>query len=335
MHLFEIPQKFRVYKTKNGLQLKGDCKEVLRFFPNEPIVDLIITSPPFALLRKKSYGNKDQDEYVKWFSNIAREAYRVLRPTGSLVVDLGGAYQKGRPIRSLYNYRVLIELCDNIGFNLAQDFFWYNPAKLPSPIEWVNKRKIRVKDSVNTVWWLSKGDFPKANVNNVLKPYSKRMKELLKNPDSFYEPKKRPSGHDISNGFANDKGGAIPPNLLEISNTASNTHYLRTCEDLNRKRHPARFPSELPKFFIQFLTEPNDLVVDIFSGSNTTGFVSESLHRRWISIEKREDYAYLSIIRFTEGWSKDSISELIQRLESGEFIDLRNTINGEIQMQLL
>ena len=148
--LFNLPNEAELYKTQKGIQVCADSIEVLSLMPNEA-VDLIITSPPFALLRQKEYGNEDQDGYVSWLSNFGREAIRILKPTGSFVLDIGGAYQRGRPVRSLYNFRVLLDFCDNLGYSLAQEFFWYNPSKLPSPIEWVNKRKIRVKDAVNTV----------------------------------------------------------------------------------------------------------------------------------------------------------------------------------------
>jgi hypothetical protein len=177
-------------------------------------VSLVMTSPPFALQRKKEYGNRDQHEYIDWLASFAEVVLRKLRPDGSFVLDLGGAYQKGVPARSLYNFRVLLRLCDDVGFTLAEDFYWFNPSKLPSPIEWVNKRKMRAKDSVNTVWWLSKTEWPKADVTKVLAPYSERMQKLLEDPDKFYSPMKRPSGHDISKGFGRDNGGAIPSNLL-------------------------------------------------------------------------------------------------------------------------
>lgn len=174
----------------------------------------------------------------------------MLKDTGSFVLDLGGAYQRGKPVRSLYNFRVLLEFCDHLGYHLAEEFFWFNPAKLPSPIEWVNKRKIRVKDAVNTIWWFAKSESPKADVRNVLVPYSKRMKALLANPERFYRPKERPSGHAIAASFSTMKnGGAIPSNLLEIPNTESNSHYLRCCNILGIEPHPARFPAELPKIF--------------------------------------------------------------------------------------
>ena len=213
---------------------------------------------------------------MDWLLQFAEPVKRVLKPTGSFVLDLGGAYQSGRPVRSLYNFRVMLRLCDEHGFRLAEEFFWHNPAKLPSPIEWVNKRKIRAKDSVNTVWWFAKTDFPKADVRRVLAPYSERMKKLLEDAESFYRPKLRPSGHDISRRFANNNGGAIPSNLLQIPNTESNSPYLRHCATVGVRPHPARFPEKLPTFFIEFLTDPGDTVLDIFAGSNTTGSAAEN-----------------------------------------------------------
>ncbi|MBE9107264.1 site-specific DNA-methyltransferase, partial [Nostoc cf. edaphicum LEGE 07299] len=184
-----------LYTTNFGAAYVGDSLELLDYLDSDSI-DLVMTSPPFALQREKSYGNVDQEAYVNWLFAFCKKVYRVLAPHGSFVIDLGGAYQTKRPVRSLYNYRILIKLCDELDFRLAEEFFWYNPSKLPSPIEWVNKRKIRVKDSVNTVWWLSKTDNPKANVSKVLVPYSERMKKLQENPEKYYKPKERPSGHD-------------------------------------------------------------------------------------------------------------------------------------------
>lgn len=286
-----------MYATELGTAYVGDSTELLPRVASES-VDMVLTSPPFALQRKKAYGNEDQATYVDWLLGFCRDIRRVLKPTGSFVLDLGGAYEKGRPIRSLYNYRVLIRLCDELGFHLAEEFFWYNPAKLPSPIEWVNKRKIRAKDAVNTVWWLSKEDYPKADVRRVLVPYSRRMLKLLEDPARFYTPKKRPSGHDIGTRFNGDNGGAIPSNLLEIPNTESNSSYLRLCKLAGIGGHPARFPERLPAFFINFLTDPGDLVLDLFAGSNTTGAAAETAGRRWMAFEASAEYLAASAFRF-------------------------------------
>lgn len=306
-----------LYTTQWGKAYVGDARELLSGLAEES-VDLVMTSPPFALQRQKQYGNKTENEYVEWLLQFAEPVKRVLKPTGSFVLDLGGAYRSGRPVRSLCNFRVLLRLCDEHGFHLAEEFFWYNPAKLPSPIEWVNKRKIRAKDAVNTVWWLSKTDFPKADVRRVLAPYSERMKKLLENSANFYTPKKRPSGHDISGNFGVDNGGAIPSNLLEFPNTDSNSHYLRCCKALKIESHPARFPERLPTFFINFLTEPQDVVLDIFAGSNTTGYAAEKLGRRWLAFEQDRNYAAASAFRFMENASEFELAERWRELVSNE-----------------
>ena len=286
-----------LYCTRKGKAIIGDSLELMKELPDNSI-NLVITSPPFALSRPKEYGNKNQEEYIDWILKFTKEVKRVITLDGSFVIDLGGAYQKGIPIRSLYNYRLLIRMCDEQGWKLAEEFFWHNPSKLPSPIEWVNKRKIRAKDSVNTVWWLSKSDFPKSDVKKVLTEYSDRMKKLIEDSSKYYTPKKRPSGHDISESFGNDNGGAIPSNLLQIPNTESNSQYLKYCKDLEMKGHPARFPSKLPEFFIKLLTDENDLVLDIFAGSNTTGWAAQQLNRKWLAFELNHQYLAASIFRF-------------------------------------
>lgn len=307
------------YKTKLGQAFCGDSRELLKELKNDS-VDLVVTSPPFALLRTKEYGNEAQEDYVNWLAEFAIEVKRVIKKDGSFVLDLGGAYKRGKPIRSLYNYQVLIKFCTELGFNLAEEFFWFNPSKLPSPIEWVNKRKIRAKDSVNTVWWFSKSDNPKANITRVLTPYSERMKKLLQDKEKYYTPKLRPSGHDISDRF-NDNGGAIPSNLLQIPNSESNSKYLQLCSKLNLKSHPARFPSKLPEFFIKLLTEEGDLVVDIFSGSNTTGEAAEKLNRKWLAFDNDLPYVANSALRFLN--TDINISEKVyKRLLKGESLDL-------------
>lgn len=284
------------YETEAGAAYLGDTLELIRYVPDRS-VNLILTSPPFALTRKKEYGNFSADEYVDWFLRFSKDFHRVLTEDGSFVLDLGGAYLPGFPVRTIYQYELLIRLCKDIGFSLAQEFFHFNPARLPAPAEWVNVRRLRVKDSVNVVWWLSKSRNPKADNRKVLRPYGESMKQLLKNG---YRAKLRPSGHDISPKFSRDNNGAIPPNLLELANTESNSCYLRLCKEHGVKPHPARFPSGFPEFFIRFTTDPGDLVMDPFAGSNTTGWVAERLERRWIAIELREDYLASSRFRFEE-----------------------------------
>jgi len=309
------------YRTRFGAAYCGDSRELLKAL-SPSSVNLVVTSPPFALQREKEYGNKSQSEYVDWLMDFGREVHRVLKDDGSFVLDLGGAYRTGVPTRSLYQYEVLLRFCNEIGFFLAEEFFWYNPSKLPSPIEWVNKRKLRAKDSVNTLWWFSKSEWPKADVSKVLVPYSDRMKKLLEDPEKFYSPKGRPSGHDIGRGFGKDNGGAIPSNLLQISNTESNGRYLSGCKGVGAKGHPARFPAKLPEFFVKFLTEPGDTVVDIFAGSNTTGQVCESEQRHWLAFELSREYLAASIFRFVEDMDESEAAAIYSDVLNSKPIEI-------------
>jgi DNA modification methylase len=314
-----------LYYTAKGQAYVGNSLQLLAELPDASI-DLVITSPPFALQRQKTYGNVEEAKYVEWIKPFGQEVFRILKESGSLVLDLGGAYRSGIPSRSLYNFRVLLAFCDELGFHLAEDFYWFNPAKLPSPIEWVNKRKIRAKDSVNTVWWFSKTNTPKADVRKVLAPYSDRMKKLIENPEVFYTPKKRPSGHDIGANFGKNNGGAIPSNLLSIPNTDSNSSYLRLCKEFGYERHPARFPSELPAFFIKMLTDEDDVVLDIFGGSNTTGFTAENLKRRWLTFEINRAYLASSALRFLEGQDTQTVRQVLEVLSNDEANFLMNKV---------
>lgn len=282
------------YETTRGSAYLGDSLDLLKRVPDES-VDLIFTSPPYALHFKKEYGNVDKAEYVGWFLEFAREFHRILKREGSFFLNIGGSYKKGNPIRSLYQFRLLISLVDEIGFFLAQELFWHNPAKLPVPAQWVTVTRQRVKDAVEYIFWLSKSERPRATNLGVLVPYSKDMERLL---EKGYRPKERPSGHKITKKFNRNHGGAIPSNLIECGNNSANDSYIRSCQLAGIKPHPARFPWNLPDFAIRLTTEERDLVLDPFAGSNVTGGVAEGLNRRWLAFEIEEKYLQGSKFRF-------------------------------------
>ena len=310
------------YTTKLGKFICGDSLNLLSELEDNS-VDLVMTSPPFALQRKKEYGNESQNDYVDWLCEFGKLVFAKLKDTGSFVIDIGGAYEKGQPTYSLYQFRTLIKLCDEVGFHLAQPFYWHNPSALPAPIEWVNKRKVRAKTSVNTVWWLCKSPACKSDITKVLTPYSERMEKLFANPDGFVKEEGiiRPSGHVLGkSSWSKNNGGAIPPNLLQISNSESNSQYLRYCKALGIKGHPARFPAPLPEFFIKMLTDENDLVIDIFGGSNTTGFVAEKHNRKWLTFELSQEYVAASVLRFAQ--SEEIGTECYNRIMNGECVDV-------------
>jgi DNA modification methylase len=297
------------FSSRYGAAYLGDSLELLRALPDGS-VNLVVTSPPYALHFKKAYGNETKDRYVKWFLPFAREIFRVLPEDGSFVLNIGGSYNKGAPTRSLYHFKLLIALVEEIRFHLAQECFWYNPAKMPVPAEWVTVRRIRVRDSVEYVWWLSKSPHPKASNLNVLREYSEDMIRL--NRRGLRETI-RPSGHVIRSSFNNvHAGGAIPANVIEsewddipesmmkMGNNAANDDYTMRCKEEGIKIHPARFPAQLPKFFIKMLTQSNDVVLDPFAGSLTAGAVAEKLERRWLAGEAVEEYLKAGVFRFEE-----------------------------------
>ena len=294
------------YQTELGLAVLGDSLEALRQLPDGS-VSLVLTSPPYALHFKKEYGNKEKHEYVDWMLPFAREIRRVLRDDGSFVLNIGGSYNKGTPTRSIYHFKLLVALVENVGFHLAQECFWYNPAKMPMPAEWVTVRRVRVKDSVEHVWWLSKTPHPKADNRKVLREYSKDMIRLNKRK---LRETVRPGGYIIKESFADvEIGGSIPPNvidddtpmdMLKFGNNAANDRYTLKCKEAGAKIHPARFPAALPDFFIRLLTDENDIVVDPFAGSNTLGMVAEKLGRRWVAMEMEEEYLQASKFRFED-----------------------------------
>jgi site-specific DNA-methyltransferase (cytosine-N4-specific) len=214
------------------------------------------------------------------------------------VIDLGGSWEPGRPVKSLYAFELLISLCrrPHRQFHLAQDFYWYNPARLPTPAAWVTVRRLRAKDAINYVWWLSKTPEPKADNSRVTRDYTRAMKRLIET--GTYNRGRRPSGHVVREGFTKDRGGSIPPNLLAVSNTGNDTDYVAASKKLGVKPHPARFAPDVPRFFIEMLTDPGDLVIDPFAGSNVTGQVAEQLGRTWLAVELDRGYLEGSKVRF-------------------------------------
>lgn len=311
-----------LFNTSLGSYYIGKSEKLLKSELGHSLknkVQLILTSPPFPLNLKKKYGNYQGEEYKNWFRELAETFSDLLTDDGSIIIEIGNAWEPGRPIQSLLPYECLIEFVNNpiANLRLCQQFVCYNPARLPSPAQWVTVNRIRTIDSYTHVWWMAKNDYPKADNRKVLRPYSKSMKSLLKKQS--YNSGKRPSEHNISaTGFLKDNGGSIMHNLIELeqieekrdlrlpenifsmSNTNSNDFFLKTCREKNIIPHPARMPLELTSFFINFLTDEDDIIFDPFAGTNTTGFSAETLGRKWISFEIDENYGEQAKIRFED-----------------------------------
>lgn len=317
------------FKTNLGKVIQGNSIDLLSNELKDDLkgkVNLIITSPPFPLNNKKKYGNEKGEEYLKWFIKMAPIFSELLSDDGSLVIEIGNSWEPKRPVQSLLHLECLMGLVKHPEANLRliQEFICYNPSKLPSPAQWVTVNRLRTVDSYTHIWWIAKTDFPKADNSKVLRPYSKSMLNLLKKQK--YNSGKRPSEHNISEkGFLKDHGGSIahnffemeavdenrdvrlPHSVLSFSNTNSNDYFLKKCRKKDITPHPARMSGGLVNFFIQFLTDENDIVLDPFGGSNTTGYCAEKLKRKWLSFELDDGYIKQAILRMKDPLLKKEI----------------------------
>ena len=288
------------YRTALGMMITGTAEATFSSELLEPYLgkaQLIFTSPPFPLNRKKAYGNLVGDDYIQWFADFAPRFTKFLKEDGSIAIELGNSWESGHPVMSTLALRALLAFLERGELSLCQQFVCANKARLPSPAQWVNVERIRVKDAFTHVWWMALTTKPKADNRRVLTPYSDAMQKLLET--KRYNAGKRPSEHSIgAESFLRDNGGAIPSNVITVANTSANDSYLKYCRENDVPLHPARMPFDLAKFFINFLTEPGDLVIDPFGGSNVTGSAAESLGRRWIGIEREAVYAEASMSRF-------------------------------------
>lgn len=288
------------YSTEWGRMILGSAERVLTSKLAERLsgrVQLIFTSPPFPLNRKKKYGNLQGEAYVSWLADFAPLFRRLLAPRGSVVIEVGNAWEPGEPVMSTLALRALLAFQERGDFHLCQQFVCYNPARLPSPAQWVNVDRIRVKDAYTHLWWMSAVERPVASNRRVLKSYSESMLKLLETKQ--YNAGLRPSEYRIgATSFLRNNRGAIPSNVLIFTNTSSRDGYLDYCRRKRLPLHPARMPMGVAEFFVKFLTKPGSLVLDPFAGSNTTGAASEKLQRNWIAIESSEDYVKASRGRF-------------------------------------
>ncbi len=345
-----------IYTTRLGSAYCGDSLKVLRSKPLETYkgkVQLAFTSPPFPLNTKKSYGNLQGDEYIRWFAKFAPLLRDIVTENGSIVIEIGNAWMPGQPTMSTHVLEAFLRFLKKGDLHLCQEFIWYNPARLPSPVEWVNKDRVRVKDAFTRIWWMSPTPRPKADNRKVLREYSPSMKRLIET--GKYNAGARPSEHHIgAESFKVNNNGAIPPNvggtealpsldgvitpkvfaeyleattnLLKASNTLSSDDYRKFCLDRAVPIHPARMPSTLVEFFVKFLTDEGDIVLDPFAGSNTTGAVAQALGRRWLSVEADWSYAAHSIGRFdpatltsvSEGFEVTNLETDAEPVGSGE-----------------
>lgn len=249
----------------------GDCKEVLRELP-ENSVDLIFTSPPYADQRKSTYGGIHPNHYVEWFLPITDELLRVLKPTGTFVLNIKEKVIEGE--RSTYVMELIIEMRKQ-GWFWTEEFIWHKKNCYPG--KWPN----RFRDAWERLLQFNKNKKFSMYQDEVMVPMGDWAKTRLKNlsdTDKTRDESKVGSGFgkNISNWLDRDK--AYPTNVLHLATECSN------------KSHSAAFPEGLPEWFIKLFTQPGDIVLDPFMGSGTTNFVAQRMNRNSIGIELLPEY---------------------------------------------
>ena len=261
--------------------LLGDCEQILKKFPDNS-VDLIFTSPPYADQRKNTYGGVKPDEYVDWFLPKAEEFYRVLKPTGTFVLNIKERVVNGE--RHTYVIELILELRKQ-GWLWTEEFIWHKKNSYPG--KWPN----RFRDNWERLLQFNKQRQFKMYQEAVMVPVGDWAKDRLNNlsdVDKQRDESKVGSGFgkNISNWVGRNK--VYPNNVLHLATECAN------------RNHSAAFPLELPSWFIKLFTEPGDLVLDPFVGSGTTAVAAVQLGRKYIGIDTETEYIDISQERVLE-----------------------------------
>ncbi|MBN2893445.1 MAG: site-specific DNA-methyltransferase [Bacteroidales bacterium] len=251
--------------------LEGDSLDVLKTLSDNS-VDLIVTSPPYADNRKNTYGGHPPNKYNEWFLPISKELKRVLKPTGTFILNIKEKVTDGE--RNTYVLELIIKMREQ-GWLWTEEFIWHKKNSFPG--KWPN----RFRDSWERLLQFNKekkfamyqdavkveiGDWAKDRLNKLSETDKKR--DNAKNGSGF--------GKNVSNWLG--KETVYPTNVLHLAT------------ECNNKNHSAAFPNSLPEWFIKLFTKENDTVLDPFAGSGTTLFVAQSLRRNSIGIEIVSEY---------------------------------------------
>jgi site-specific DNA-methyltransferase (cytosine-N4-specific) len=291
-----------IFETDAGFAVWCNVEDLAMLVERESVA-LIMSSPPYPLVRQKEYGNLDVTRWTDWMLRCFEQWSPLLTHQGSVMLNLGPVFEPGVAAQSLYVERLLIRLQDQLGYSLLQRLDWFSPSKLPAPAEYVCVRRIRVKPAVEPVLWLSQRANDAFGDNTaVLQPYSEAQKLAMVQRAGTTEH--RPSGHTISASAYIDNGGAIPPSLITASNTSSNSAYQRALRESGHTVHPATMPELVAEFCVKLASRVGDVVMDPFAGSCTVAAVAERLRRRYIVADRSLAYLQSGALRMrTAGYS--------------------------------
>ena len=288
------------FSTKLGIAILGACETV--FSKIDAPITLVVTSPPYPLAKQRNYGNPKESEYVDWICQTLEPVVKNLIQGGSICLNVSNdIFLSGTPARSLYRERLVLALNERLGLYKMDELIWENPSKPPGPIQWASINRFQLNVAWEPVYWLTND--PKeirSNNKRVLQPHTEQHLKLIKQGGEKRLASYSDGAYSIKPGsFSNQTEGSIPKNILTHShNCASQREYKRLARETNIPTHGATMPLSLASFLIEFLSTPNELVVDPFGGSFTTALAAERLGRRWLSTEKMVEYVLGGANRF-------------------------------------
>lgn len=255
--------------------LHGDCRELLKTLPSAS-VDLVITSPPYADQRKSTYGGISPDNYVEWFLPIAAELFRVVKPSGSFVLNIKEKVVDGQ--RHTYVLELIVEMKKQ-GWLWTEEYIWHKRNCYPG--KWPN----RFRDAWERCLHFTKEKNFAMYQESVMVPTGDWAKSRLKN---LSETDKRRDNSKVESGFGKKISNWIGRDMAYPTNVL---HFATEC---GNKNHPATFPLELPSWFIRLFTQPDDVVLDPFIGSGTTAEAAKRAGRHYLGIELSAEYVALA-----------------------------------------
>lgn len=268
----------------------GDCESVLKELPDD-CVDLIVTSPPYADQRKNTYGGISPDDYVRWFLPKAEEFLRVLKPTGSFILNIKERVVDGE--RHTYVMELVIEMRRH-GWLWTEEYMWHK--KNSHPGKWPN----RFRDNWEHLFHFTKSKQFHMYQDDVMVPVGDWAQNRLKN---LSETDKRRDNSRVGSGFGKKISNWIGRDQVYPSNV------LHMATECYNRQHSASFPVSLPEWFIKLFTREGDLVLDPFNGSGTTCVAAQRLNRHWLGIDTNEEYCKVALerlLKYQEGKPKES-----------------------------
>ncbi len=253
--------------------LLGDCLELMKNIPDNSI-DMVFTSPPYAERRKTTYGGIPENDYVDWFLPIGAEIKRILKPTGSFFLNIKPHTNKGE--RSLYVYDLVCQLKRETGFMFVEEYCWTKNA-FPGSL------KGRFKNAFEPVYHFTKGNPNQITFNPIACGTPMKEESIARTyRKQCGEPKNGSGMTGMNTTNIRNLEFARPSNVINVNNVSN--------QFSDKQLHPATFPEGLVEFFVKSFTNENDIVLDPFGGSGTTGIVCKNHKRQFILMEKQQEY---------------------------------------------